>query len=109
MMIQNTLWYGTASVAKHCFHSAAPTGLSHINTCKEDWGANLTNLVTTWADLCVKGLLILGHVSHTFLPSLLSLTLTTFDPVATIVSAVNLHLECLPFLLKGLANFHPVS
>ncbi len=26
-MIQYTLWYGTATMAKHCFRGAAPTGL----------------------------------------------------------------------------------
>jgi hypothetical protein len=31
----------------------------------------------------------------------------TFDPVAFVVSAVNLHLECPPSLLKALADSHP--
>jgi hypothetical protein len=31
----------------------------------------------------------------------------TFDPVASFVSAVNLHLECPPSLLKALADSHP--
>jgi hypothetical protein len=31
----------------------------------------------------------------------------TFDPVASFVSAINLHLECPPSLLKVLANSHP--
>ncbi len=39
---------------------------SHVNRCKEDWGINLPNLPTTWVDMCVEGLLIPGHVSHTF-------------------------------------------
>jgi hypothetical protein len=42
-----------------------------------------------------------------FLCSLSSLTPTTFDPVASFVSAVNLHLECPPSLLKGLADSYP--
>jgi hypothetical protein len=32
---------------------------------------------------------------------------TTFDPVASFVSAVNLHLKCPPSVLKGLADSHP--
>jgi hypothetical protein len=31
----------------------------------------------------------------------------TFDPVASFVSTINLHLECPPSLLKALANSHP--
>jgi hypothetical protein len=42
-----------------------------------------------------------------FLYSLLSPTPTTFDPVISFVSAVNLHLECPTSLLKGLADSHP--
>ncbi len=42
---------------------------SHVNKHKEDWGINLPNLPTTWVDMCVKGVLIPGHVSHTFLRS----------------------------------------
>jgi hypothetical protein len=33
--------------------------------------------------------------------------LTTFDPVASFVSAVNLHRDCPPSLLKALADSHP--
>jgi hypothetical protein len=58
-------------------------------------------------DLYVEGILIPNHISHTFLhlPSLSAPT--TFDPVATFVSAINLHLECPPSLLKALAESHP--
>ncbi len=48
-----------------------------------------------------------GHVSHSFLHSPLSTTQTTFDPIASFVSAVNLHHECPPSLLKALADSHP--
>jgi hypothetical protein len=80
---------------------------SHVNKQKEDWGVNLPNLVMTWVDLCVEGILIPGHVSHTFLWSPSSSAPTTFDPVASFVSAVNLHLACPPSLLKALADSHP--
>jgi hypothetical protein len=79
---------------------------SHVNKHSEDWGVNLPNLAMNWVDLCIKGLLIPDHVSHTFLRSLLPPTPTTFDAAASFVSAVNLHLECPLSLLKGLADSH---
>jgi hypothetical protein len=70
-------------------------------------GVNLPNLPTTWVDLCVKGILVPGHVSHSFLRPTDSPKQSTFDPVASFVSAVNLHRECPPTLLKALADSHP--
>jgi hypothetical protein len=43
---------------------------SHVNKCSKDWGVDLPNLAMNWVDLNVEGLLIPGHVSHTFLCSL---------------------------------------
>jgi len=40
---------------------------SHVNKRKGDWGINLPNLPTTWVDMCVEGVLIPGHASHTSL------------------------------------------
>ena len=80
---------------------------SHVNKRKEDWGVDLPNLPVTWVDMCVKGILIPGYVSHTFLCSPASPQQSTFDPVASFVSAVNLHKDCLPTLLKALADTHP--
>ncbi len=80
---------------------------SNVNKQKEDWGVDLPNLVMNWVDLCIEGVLIPGHVSHMFLCLLSSSAPTTFDPVASFVSAVNLHLECRLSLLKALANSHP--
>jgi hypothetical protein len=53
----------------------------------------------------VEGVLVPGHVAHTFLcmPS----SNSTFDPVDYFVSAVNLHRDCPPSLLKALAAVHP--
>ena len=48
-----------------------------------------------------------GHLSHSFLRSPPSAAPTTFDPIASIVSAVNLHRDCPPSLLKALADIHP--
>ncbi len=80
---------------------------SHVNKHKEDWGFNLPNLPPTWVDVCIEGLLISGHVSHTFLHSSASPQQSTFNPVALFVSAVNLHRECPSTLLRALADFHP--
>jgi hypothetical protein len=78
---------------------------SHVNKCKEDWGINLPNLSQNWVDLCVEGVLAPGHVAHSFLraPS----SPYTFDPVASFISAVNLHWDCSLSLLKALATAHP--
>jgi len=40
---------------------------SHANKSKEEWGVDLPNLPTTWVNLCVEGILVPGHVSHSFL------------------------------------------
>ena len=58
-------------------------------------------------DLCVKGVLIPGHVSHTFLRSPDSHQKTTFDHVASFVSVDNLHKDCPPTFLKALVDSHP--
>jgi hypothetical protein len=80
---------------------------SHINKRKKDWSVPLPKLPTTLMDLCVQGVLLPGHISHTFLRSPTSPQLSTFDPVASFVSALNLHKECPPTLLKALADSHP--
>jgi hypothetical protein len=74
---------------------------SHVNKRKEDWGVDLPNLLIAWVNMCVEGTLVPGHVSHTFLRSVDSSMPTTFDPVASFVSAVNLHKDCPPTLLTG--------
>jgi hypothetical protein len=80
---------------------------SHVNKRREDWGVPLPNLPSNWVNVCVKGILNPGHVSHSFLWSPSSSTPTTFDPVASFVSALNLHRDCPPSLLKALADTHP--
>jgi hypothetical protein len=62
--------------------------------------------------MCVEGILLPGHISHTFLcsPPLPSPSLqgqSTFDPVASFVSTINLHLDCPLTLLKALTDTHP--
>ncbi len=80
---------------------------NHVNKQKEDWGINQPNLVMNWVDLCVEGIFTPGHISHTFLRLHSLSPPMTFNPMASFVSAINLHLECLPSLLKALANSHP--
>jgi hypothetical protein len=80
---------------------------SHVNKRKEDWSVPLPNLPTTWMGLCVEGVLLPGHISHTFLHSPTSPQLLTFDPLASFVGTLNLHKECPPTLLKALAKSHP--
>ena len=102
------------------FLSCKPCGMyrfsfkTHVKKKIEDWGIDLPNLPFNWADLCTEGILIPGHVSHTFIhhapslgPLVLALYTSTFDPVASIVSAVNLHRDCPPSLLQALAASHP--
>jgi hypothetical protein len=81
---------------------------THVKKKSEDWGVDLPNLPFNWADLCTEGVLVPGHVAHSFVcPSspLVSLVLasppSTFDPVVSIVSAVNLHWDCPPSLLQA--------
>jgi hypothetical protein len=87
---------------------------THVKTKSEDWGIDLPNLPFNWADMCTEGILIPGHVAHSFLrsssPSILLASTSarsTFDPVANIVSAINLHRDCPPSLLQALATSHP--
>ncbi len=78
---------------------------SHVNKHKEDWGVDLSNFPHTWVDLCVEGVLVPGHVAHSFLctPS----SNSTFNPIASFVSTVDLHWDCPPSLIKALAAAHP--
>ncbi len=47
-----------------CFHIVFK---SHVNKQKEDWSVPLPNPPVSWVDLCVEGVLLPGHVLHTFL------------------------------------------
>jgi hypothetical protein len=66
----------------------------HINKKNEDWGVNISNLPTTWQDLCTDGILLPGHQLSSFLHPL---------PSVNFVSAKTLKRECLRFLLVDLA------
>jgi hypothetical protein len=56
--------------------------------------------------MCIEDLLIPGHDSHTFLCSSASPQQLPFDRATSFVSAVNLHHECPPTLLRALADSH---
>jgi hypothetical protein len=79
---------------------------SHVNKQKEDWIIPLPNLPISWMDLCIEGILLPGHVSHSFLCSLPSPQVFTFDPVALFVSTLNLHRDCPSTFLKALTDLH---
>jgi len=87
---------------------------THVKKKSEDWGVDLPNLPHNWVDLCTEGILVPGHGAHSFIrspsapvPSGSPLPRSTFDPVANIVSAINLHRDCPPSLLQALATTHP--
>ena len=82
---------------------------THFKKQSEDWGVDIPNLPFTWVDLCTEGVLLPGHVAHSFIHSLSDPAAPplTFDLVANIVSAVNLHQDCPPSLLQALASTHP--
>ena len=78
---------------------------SHPNKKKEDFGVNLPNLPQTWTELCTNGTLLPGHQASSFTRPAGSAG--CFDPVANIVSAVNLARDCPASLLRALADTHP--
>ncbi len=87
---------------------------THVKKKSEDWGVDLPNLTHNLVDLCTEGILVPGHMAHTFIrsssfpvPPGSSLPRSTFDPVANIVNAINLHRDCPPSLLQALATTHP--
>jgi hypothetical protein len=88
--------------ACHCF-----VFKPHVNKRKEDWSVPLPSLVSSWVDMCIKAILLPGHVSHTFIRTSVTIMPATFDPVASFVSALNHHCECPPTPLQALADSHP--
>ena len=87
---------------------------THVKKKSEDWGVDLPNFEHNWVDLCTEGILVPGHAAHSFIrspsdpvPSGSRLPWSTFDPVANIVSDINLHRDCPPSLLQALATTHP--
>jgi hypothetical protein len=120
LSINSRITYEHVGTYRKGFPSCKPCGTNHfsfkthVKKKSEDWGVDLPNLPFNWADLCTKGVLIPGHVAHTFirpapssLPLVLASSTSTFNPVANIVSAINLHRDCSSSLLQALAASHP--
>jgi hypothetical protein len=87
---------------------------THVKKKSENWGVDLPNIPFNWVDLCTEGILVPGHVAHSFLrssspsiPLASTSAWSTFDPVANNVSAINLHWDCPPSLLQALVTSHP--
>ena len=73
----------------------------HPNVRQEEWGVPIPDLRSNWTQLNRESVLLLGHVASSFRRG-------TADPVASIVSAVNLHSTDAPSsLLQALADDHP--
>ena len=70
------------------------------------WGVPLPDLLHTWTVICIECILQPGHQASTFLRQHNS---STFDPVANVFSAVNLHKDYPLSLLHALADTNPDS
>jgi hypothetical protein len=70
---------------------------SHINKKHPDWSIPLPNLTSNWHELCLEGVLVPGHTTHSFV----------CKSTANFVSAANLIWECPCSLLTALADKHP--
>ncbi len=70
---------------------------SHINKKHPDWSIPLPNLTSNWRQLCLEGVLVPGHITHSFV----------CKSTANFVSADNLIWECPRSLLTALADKHP--
>jgi len=67
----------------------------------EEWGVPIPDLHSSWTQLNRESVLLPGHVASSFRRG-------TADPVASIVSAVNLHSTDAPSsLIQALADDHP--
>jgi hypothetical protein len=80
---------------------------SHVNKHKEDCSVALPNLTQAWVVLCIECILVPGHIAHSFLLPSSTPNQSAFNPVASFVSAINLHQDFPPSLLKALAVSHP--
>ncbi len=89
------------------YHKGFPTQLSngvycfsyksYINKKHQDWSILLPNLTSNWHELCLEGVLVPGHTTHSFV----------CESTANFVSAANLIWEYPRSLLTALADKHP--
>ncbi len=70
---------------------------SHINKKHPDWSVPLPNLTSKWHKLCLKGVLVPGHTTHSFV----------CKSMANFISTTNLIWECPRSLLAALVDKHP--
>ncbi len=120
LSVNSRITYEHDSAYHKDFLTQKPCGMyrfsfkTHVKKKSEDCSIDLPNLPFNWADLCIEGILVPGHVAHSFhhssspsIPLASTSAWSTFDPVANIISAINLHQDCPPFLLQALATSHP--
>jgi hypothetical protein len=88
---------------------------THVKKKHKAWGVGLPDLPYNWVDLCTEGVLLPGHIVHSFIHMTESSSSTssnhpsTFDLVASIGIAVNLHRDCPVSLIQALTISHPDS
>jgi hypothetical protein len=70
---------------------------SHINKKHPNWSIPLPNLTPKWHELCLEGVLVPGHNTHS----------SVCNSTANFVSPANLIWECPHSLLTALADKHP--
>jgi hypothetical protein len=70
---------------------------SHTNKKHPDWSIPLPNVMSNWHKLCLEGVLVPDHTTHSFV----------CESMANFVSAANLIWECPRSLLTALADKHP--
>jgi hypothetical protein len=58
---------------------------THVKKKSEDWGVNIPNLPFTWVDLCTEGVLLPGHVAHSFIRSLSHDSLIHLHPLLLLI------------------------
>ncbi len=52
----------TTLVSTYCFSSK-----THVKKKSKDWGVDLLNLPFNWVNLCTEGILLPGHIAHSFI------------------------------------------
>jgi hypothetical protein len=70
---------------------------SHTNKKNPNWSIPLSNLMSTWHDLCINGILLPGHTASLFLK----------NSSACFISTINVIRECPCSLLTALSDIHP--
>jgi hypothetical protein len=56
---------------------------THVKKKHEDWGVDLLHLPFNWVNLCTEGILLPGHVVHSFIHMMDSSSSTSSNPPST--------------------------